>query len=148
MAKRFGRRQFVHSVGAASMLGALGVPTMSTAATQAGGAAQAPPSPPEFAVPATLRKGAQLDSRFPVSFAAPVSQGFRLITAYFTALSQRDLNGISRTLHFPFAIYEDIEPIVVSTAGDFLSNPPPIAERAAEKARRRSRPVRTICSRA
>ena len=125
MAERLGRRQFVNSVGAASMLGAMGIPTMSRAASQAGGPAQAPPSPPEFAVPATLRKGAQLDSRFPVSFAAPVSEGFRLITAYFTALSQRDLNGISRTLHFPFAIYEDIEPIVVSTAGDLLSNPPP-----------------------
>jgi hypothetical protein len=47
------------------------------------------------------------------------------VVAYFTALSQRDLNGIAQTLHFPFAIYEDIEPIVVESARDLISNPPP-----------------------
>ena len=58
-----------------------------------------------------------------------------------TALSQRDLNGISRTLHFPFAIYEDIEPIVVSTAADLLSNPPPslMRRRAADRTSGRCR---------
>ena len=125
MAERFGRRRFVNSVGAASMLGALGIPMMSRAASQAGGPAQAPPSLPEFAVPATLRKGAQLDSRFPVSFATPVTEGFRLVTEYFTALSQRNLDALARTLHFPFAIYEDVEPIVVPTAADLLKSPPP-----------------------
>jgi hypothetical protein len=44
---------------------------------------------------------------------------------YFTALSQRNLDALVRTLHFPFAIYEDIEPIVVATAADLLKNPPP-----------------------
>jgi hypothetical protein len=79
----------------------------------------------EFPAPPGLRKGAQLDSRFPVSFATPVSQGLRLITEYFTALSERNLEAIARTLHFPFAIYEDIEPVVVQSAADFMSNPPP-----------------------
>jgi hypothetical protein len=44
---------------------------------------------------------------------------------YFTALSQRDVQGIARTLHFPFAIYEHIEPIVVQSAADFVASPPP-----------------------
>jgi hypothetical protein len=44
---------------------------------------------------------------------------------YFTAYSQRDLQALSRTLHYPFAIYEDIEPIVVHSAADLVANPPP-----------------------
>lgn len=122
---RINRRQFARSVAAASVLGAFGRGLPPAAAFQAGGRGQGVSEPPEFAVPATLRKGAQLDSRFPVSFAAPVAEGFRLVTEYFTALSQRDLNGISRTLHFPFAIYEDIEPIVVASAAELQAGPPP-----------------------
>ncbi len=79
----------------------------------------------DFPKPAKLLPGAQLDSRFPASFATSVSEGLRLVVAYFTALSQRDLAGIAETLHFPFAIYEDVDPIVVETAADLLSSPPP-----------------------
>lgn len=38
----------------------------------------------EFATPAGLKPGAQLDSRFPVAFAEPVSQGYALMTGYFS----------------------------------------------------------------
>jgi hypothetical protein len=78
-----------------------------------------------FAPAGWRRSGAQLDSRFPVSVATPVAEGFRLVTEYFTAVSQRNLDALARTLHFPFAIYEDIEPIVVPTAADLLKDPPP-----------------------
>ena len=60
-----------------------------------------------------------------MSFAEPLAQSFRLVTEYFTALSQRNLDALSRTLHFPFAINEGIEPVVVSTAADLLASPPP-----------------------
>jgi hypothetical protein len=60
-----------------------------------------------------------------VSFATTVSQGLRLVVEYFTAQSQRDLAGIAKTLHFPFAIYEEIEPTVVASERDLLANPPP-----------------------
>ena len=86
--------------------------------------AQPRPASPEFPPPPGLKQGAQLDSRFPVSFAVPVAESFKLVTEYFTALSQRNLEALGRTLHFPFAIYEDIEPIVVPTAADLLKNPP------------------------
>src|SRR5262245_22705216 len=56
----------------------------------------------DFPKPANLRLGAQLDSRFPVSFATTVSQGLRLVVEYFTAQSQRDLPALAKTLHFPF----------------------------------------------
>jgi len=119
MRKPIDRREFVKTMGAAGALSALAAASPAAQAPQATGGA------PEFPRPSSLRTGAQLDSRFPVSFATPVTEGFRLVTEYFTALSQRNLDALARTLHFPFAIYEDIEPIVVPTAADLLKNPPP-----------------------
>ena len=100
-ATRVGRRQFVHAVGAAGVAGAFGAAARPVAYTQTAGREQPAGTAPEFAAPATLRKGAQLDSRFPVSFAVPVSEGFRLVTEYFSALSQRNLEGISRDVALP-----------------------------------------------
>jgi hypothetical protein len=123
MTARMSRRQFGRRFGtttaAATGLVASGLVGRGLAqrATQTGG--------DEFPRPATLGQGAQLDSRFRVSFAAVVSNGFRLVTDYFTALSERNLDGMASTLHFPFAIYEDIEPIVVDRAADFMASPPP-----------------------
>ena len=108
------RRGFVQSLGAAAVAGA-GVSLH----------AQTPGTESDFPKPANLRPGAQLDSRFPVSFAEPVSHGLRLVMEYFTALSQRDVQGIAKTLHFPFAIYETIDPIVVRSAADLIAAPPP-----------------------
>jgi hypothetical protein len=118
MGQPVNRREFVKTMGAAGALSAMTAAAGAAAqATQAGVA--------EFPRPSSLRAGAQLDSRFPVSFATPVTEGLRLVMEYFTALSQRNLDALARTLHFPFAIYEDIEPIVVATATDLLKNPPP-----------------------
>lgn len=118
------RRDFLQTAGMAAAVGAVGDLTGAQLAAQAR-APQPAAGPAEFAKPEGVRPGGQLDSRFPVSFAAPVSQGLRLVTEYFTALNQRDVEGIARTLHFPFAIYEDIEPVVVQTAAEFVANPPP-----------------------
>ena len=79
----------------------------------------------DFPKPANLLPGAQVDSRFPVSFAEPVTEGLRLVIAFFTALNQRDVAAMADTLHFPFAIFEDIEPLVYQTRADFINNPPP-----------------------
>ena len=125
------RRQFVQAVGGAGVLGALGAfGTAGAAGAQAGAqparpAAAAQTQAPEFAAPAGIKKGGQLDSRFPVSFAPTVSEGLRLVSEYFTALNRRDIQAVSRLLHFPFAIYENIEPVVAQTAAEFVANPPP-----------------------
>lgn len=60
-----------------------------------------------------------------MAFAEPVTEGLRLVIAFFTALNQRDVQAMADTLHFPFAIYEDIEPLVYQSRADFISNPPP-----------------------
>ena len=117
------RREFVRTVGGAGLLGAFA--SVSPSAQAGGQGATSRPAPDEFPKPPGLRPGAQLDSRFPVSFATSVSEGLRLVTEYFVALNQRNIEGIARTLHFPFAIYEDIEPIVIQSAADFIANPPP-----------------------
>ena len=83
MGKPIDRREFVKTMGAAGALGAMAPAAGAAPAAQAGGVS-------EFPRPSTLRAGAQLDSRFPVSFAAPVTEGLRLVTEYFTALSQRE----------------------------------------------------------
>lgn len=75
--------------------------------------------------PAGLRPQAQLDARFPVAFESSVPAAMQLLTAYFAALSRRDLAGMAATLHFPFATYEGIEPVVIETAVQLLGSPPP-----------------------
>jgi hypothetical protein len=112
------RRELFASAGAFGLLSTFG-------GLNAIAPAMAQSRSPDFAKPISLKPGAQLDSRFPVSFATTVSQGLRLVVEYFTAQSQRDLAGIAKTLHFPFAIYEEIEPIVVASERDLLANPPP-----------------------
>jgi hypothetical protein len=110
------RRDFVRVVGAAGILGLDAF---------AGEAQPRPAAAEDFVKPTGVRTGGQLDSRFPVSFETPLAEGFKLMVAYFTALSQRDVQAMSRLLHFPFAIYEDIEPIVVQNAAQFIAAPPP-----------------------
>jgi hypothetical protein len=111
------RREFLRSLAVAGAAGSVRLSAQGRGAAASG--------PPEFPKPAGLKPGGQLDSRFPVSFAEPVTQGLRLVMEYFTALNQRDVQGIAKTLHFPFAIYEEIEPVVVQTAADFVAAPPP-----------------------
>ena len=125
-ARRMNRRQFGRTLCTATAAGTVGAAASGFGLPlHAQGAGGQQTGSDEFTRPASLRTGAQLDSRFRVSFAATVSNGFRLVTDYFTALSERNLDALASTLHFPFAIYEDIEPIVVNSAADLMSNPPP-----------------------
>jgi len=127
------RRGFVKTVGAVGAAGAVGSltpPDMAAANASVTTPADAPPIPVlqqagDFPTPAGLRPGAQSDSRFPVSYSEPVSQGLRLVMEYFTALNQRNIEGVASTLHFPFAINEDIEPIVFESASQLAAEPAP-----------------------
>ncbi|MCB1672602.1 MAG: hypothetical protein R3F41_18000 [Gammaproteobacteria bacterium] len=118
---RLSRRGFFRTAGTVGALGTLGGLTLKPLGPEV----LAQQSGYDFARPATLRPGGQLDSRFPVSFAEPVTQGLRLVMEFFTALNRRDVTAIADTLHFPFAIYEEIEPLVYQTRADFINNPPP-----------------------
>jgi hypothetical protein len=80
----------------------------------------------ELATPSGLRQWGMLDERFPVCYETSVPQAMGLVTQYFAALSRRDLEGVTKMLHFPYATYElGIEPLVYRSAEEFISNPPP-----------------------
>ena len=124
-ANELDRRSFIQGVGAAGVLGGLGLSGLGAtpAEAQAAQAAQQAGGN-DVPRPATLRAGAQVDSRWPVTYRETIPQGIRLVTQYFAALSEQNLQGIADVLHFPFAIFEQTEPIVFRTAQDFLANPP------------------------
>src|SRR3546814_1450534 len=102
-----GRREFFRNGGAAGLVGAaLGaglIVPMGSAMAQTG---------LDFPKPKGLLRGGQSDSRLTASFAAPVTEGLRLVIEYFNALNHSDVAGIAKTLNFQFAIYEHIEPLV------------------------------------
>src|SRR5580658_10321192 len=130
------RRSFLKGTAVAGMMGAVGVSL-----------AAAEPAPPlqnkwtpstdklpadiqadlarraklteELPKPAGLRPNAQLDARFPVYYKTPVGESFRLLTDYFAAFASRDVQGVASLMHFPYATFEGIEPIVYQTAQDF-----------------------------
>jgi hypothetical protein len=66
-----------------------------------------------------------LDARFPVYYKTAVPEAMRLLTEYFAAFNERDMETVAKTLHFPYATYEGIEPLLYHSADEFLKNPPP-----------------------
>jgi len=97
------RREFIARTAAIGIAGALGVVR---------GASRTPPD-------------LTVDSGQSASFEFVVTEGFRLVTEYFSAVRRRDLPAIARTLHFPFAMYEGIEPQTWRREQEFLRDPPP-----------------------
>ena len=86
MGKPIDRREFVKTMGAAGALGAMTPAAGVAQAAQAGGVS-------EFPRPSNLRAGAQLDSRFPVSFA---DAGLAKACGSSRSISPRSASGISR----------------------------------------------------
>jgi hypothetical protein len=116
-----GRRDFLKNSAKAGFAGALAlVPTAGFGEKSADTSAQMQdPQPPNG-----IRRLAQLDSRFPVTFEASVPQAMSVLTAYFRALSARDLAGMAQCLHFPFATYEGTDPVMVESREALMANPP------------------------
>jgi hypothetical protein len=81
--------------------------------------------PVEIPAPAGIRPGGMLDGRFSVSYKNAVPEAMRLVTNYFASFSDRDMEAVASTLHFPYATFERHEPLVYATEKDFLNNPPP-----------------------
>jgi hypothetical protein len=79
----------------------------------------------ELTKPAGLRPNAQLDGRFPVSYQTSVAQAMKYVVDYFAAFASRDVAAVAKTLHFPYATYEGIEPLVYRNEREFIENPPP-----------------------
>jgi hypothetical protein len=79
----------------------------------------------EIPTPKTLRAPGMLDGRFSAYYKTSVPEAMGLLTTYFAAYNDRDMKAVADTLHFPYATYEDTDPIVYQSAKEFIDNPPP-----------------------
>jgi hypothetical protein len=104
---------------------ALGLGVVAVATSFGPGASAEAASSDELPRPKGLRTKAMLDCRFPVSYEVSVPTAMQVLVRYFTALANRDLAAIAATLHFPFAIYEGIHPLIYKTQAEFMASPPP-----------------------
>ena len=118
------RRTFMQGAGAAGVLGAVGGLGLSPLVSPAQAAQVQQAGADDVPRPSSLRPGAQVDSRWPVAYQETIPQAVRLVTQFFAAWSEQNLQGLADVLHFPFAIFEQTEPIVFQNAKEFLSNPP------------------------
>lgn len=106
----FGRRQVLSA--------ALGVGGLAVAGSARAAEAQ------DLRAPPGLAPLAMLDQRFPVTYQDSVPRAVEVITNYFAALSRRDLKALAACFHFPFASYEGVDPVVVSTVEEFMVRQP------------------------
>lgn len=79
----------------------------------------------ELPEPKNLKSGGMLDARFSIYYRNSVPEAMRLLTEYFAAFNDRDMAAVARTLHFPYATYEGIEPLIYKSSEEFVRNPPP-----------------------
>src|SRR5215831_15496985 len=114
------RRNFIGG----AMLGFAGIAAIDLRSAQAQTSAQPPAAdiPPK---PVGLKPHAMFDCRFPQSYETAVPAAMSVLTQYFAALAKRDLRAMAKTFHYPFAIYEGTEAIVVESETNLLANPPP-----------------------
>lgn len=110
-----GRRDFIKGAAAAGLLTV--APTLSAAALQ-----EAAVDPPK---PAGLGAMGLPDARFPMTYETSVPAAVGVLTQHFKALSQRDLNALSKTMQYPFASYEGTDPVIISSAEDLVAKAPP-----------------------
>lgn len=75
--------------------------------------------------PKGLKSNATVDARYPVAFQRSVPAACRVMTAHFHAISQRDYKLLARTMHFPFAIIERTDAVIVSSPADLVNTKAP-----------------------
>jgi hypothetical protein len=115
------RRNFVK--GAAGLLGIVGMSSALGQPATAGPAAPAPES--QAGNPAAFpRGGGPPDCRATASFQSSIPEATKVLTQYFAALSDRNLDGMSQQLHYPFVTYEGRDGVLVETREQLISNPP------------------------
>ena len=111
------RRDFLTGAAAAGLIGAAAMGS-ALAQESSNSRAQDPQAPKG------LGPRAMVDNRFPVTYQTSVTEGVRVLTQFFVALSQRDIRGIADLMHFPFVSFEGIEAVVVQTPEELFAHAP------------------------
>jgi hypothetical protein len=106
------RRIFLTGVAGASVVAAYAAPALAQS-----------PQGQDYPPPSGIAKRGMFDSRFPIAYEASVPAAMTLLTQYFAALARRDVGAMARTLHFPYATYEGVEPTVYQTAQEYIAKP-------------------------
>lgn len=78
----------------------------------------------ELPTPPGMHPMGQLDARYPVAYEAAAPAAMGVAIGWMAALARRDLAGMAAQLHFPFALFEGTEPLVVESAAAFAAAPP------------------------
>jgi hypothetical protein len=71
--------------------------------------------------PKGLKPNATVDARYPVSYQRSVPAACRVMTAHFHAIAQRDYQLLAKTMHFPFAIIERTDAVIVNSPADLTN---------------------------
>src|SRR6516225_6007554 len=109
------RRNFMKVATVAGLAGAVAI------APSLGQAQQSEVKDPEK--PAGLKPNAELDGRFPVMYEESVPATMKLAAQYMSALTRRDLDGLSQLFHYPFVSYEGIDTVVINSRDELLKSP-------------------------
>ncbi len=72
-----------------------------------------------------LAPRAVFDHRHPIMYEESVAMGVTVLTRYFAALQRRDLVGMAEQMHFPHASVEETDVVIIESAEDLVSKPPP-----------------------
>ncbi len=111
------RRNFMKVATVAGLAGAVAMAPVLAAAQQA--------EVKDPVAPSGLKPGAELDSRFPMTYETSVPETMKLAAQYMAALSRRDLGGLAELFHYPFVTYEGIDTVIVNSKDELIANPPP-----------------------
>ncbi|HXX19702.1 MAG TPA: twin-arginine translocation signal domain-containing protein [Candidatus Acidoferrum sp.] len=117
------RRNFMRNAAAAGLLGAAGAVSALAQPTQAA-AQQAETEEQVLKPPAGMSPRGIPDLRFPMCYKDAVPAAVGVMTKYFAALGQRDLQGMAEMLHFPFGTFERTEAIVVHSLDELMARAP------------------------
>jgi|SRR6185312_9856532 len=122
MSNSLERRRFLRggliTFGAAGLAGLSDVSRASAADLPKVSDATDPADTVDPPAPANMKKGAQLDARFPVSYRRSVPEACRVMSEHFDAIATRDYRALARTMQFPFAVVERIDTVVVASPDD------------------------------
>lgn len=118
------RRDFMSVAGVTLLGSAVGATALAAQPARAAPGTGVP-GLTEIARPAKLGPKGMLDNRYPATFSESVPRAVQVLMGYFTALTQRDLNGMAEYLHFPFGSFEGTDPVQVSTPEELLRRAPP-----------------------
>jgi hypothetical protein len=116
------RRDFIKGAAATGLLGAAGV--VSALGQPARAAQQAESAEGNLSPPAGMSPRGIPDLRFPICYKESVPAAVGVMTQYFAALGQRDLQGMAEVLHFPFGTFERTDTVVVNTSDELMAHAP------------------------